>query len=96
MTSIATETLIEMENVSKEYGSKLAVENLSLQVSAGEVFAFLGPNGAGKTTSIKLITGLLRPTLGMFVSRATTWRATRWKRVVKSASSPIRPTSTRN
>jgi ABC-2 type transport system ATP-binding protein len=59
-----TETLIELEDVSKEYGSKLAVENLSLKVAAGEVFAFLGPNGAGKTTSIKLITGLLRPTSG--------------------------------
>jgi ABC-2 type transport system ATP-binding protein len=63
-STAATEVLINLENVSKVYGSKLAVDNLSLQVRAGEVFAFLGPNGAGKTTSIKLITGLLRPTSG--------------------------------
>lgn len=64
MASSAGEVLIELDRVSKVYGSKLAVDNLSLQVKQGEVFAFLGPNGAGKTTSIKLITGLLRPTQG--------------------------------
>lgn len=56
--------LVRLEGVSKEYGSKLAVNNLDLDVYAGEVFAFLGPNGAGKTTSIKLMTGLLRATRG--------------------------------
>ncbi|MBY0585553.1 ABC transporter ATP-binding protein [bacterium] len=56
--------MIHLDSVSKVYGSKLAVDQLTLQVQAGEVFAFLGPNGAGKTTSIKLITGLLRPTKG--------------------------------
>lgn len=56
--------LIETERLSKRYGEKLAVEEVSLQISAGEVFGFLGPNGAGKTTTIKMIVGLLQPSSG--------------------------------
>jgi len=56
--------VIELIGVSKRFGSKLAVDGLTLTVPAGELFAFLGPNGAGKTTTIKMITGLLRPTTG--------------------------------
>ena len=56
--------MIDLCNVTKRYGSKTAVENLNLQVGAGELFAFLGPNGAGKTTTIKLMCGLLFPTSG--------------------------------
>ena len=47
-----------------EYGTKVAVSELNLEIPAGELFAFLGPNGAGKTTTIKLIVGLLRPSSG--------------------------------
>ncbi len=61
MTDLA---LIEIRNLVKRYGDKLAVDNVSLQVQAGEVFGFLGPNGAGKTTTIKMIVGLLQPTSG--------------------------------
>ena len=53
-----------LEHVSKSYGGKPAVIDLSLDVRAGEVFAFLGPNGAGKTTTLKMATGLLRPDVG--------------------------------
>ena len=56
--------VIELENVTKRYGTKLAVENLNLTIAKGELFAFLGPNGAGKTTTIKMICGLLFPTSG--------------------------------
>jgi ABC-2 type transport system ATP-binding protein len=42
----------------------VAVEDLSLTVAPGEVFAFLGPNGAGKSTTIRLLLGLIRPTAG--------------------------------
>ena len=56
--------MIELDNVTKKYGNKTAVERLSLNVAAGELFAFLGPNGAGKTTTIKLMCGLLFPTEG--------------------------------
>jgi ABC-2 type transport system ATP-binding protein len=56
--------MIELIDVSKRYGAKLAVDRLSLTVPAGELFAFLGPNGAGKTTTIKMLCGLLFPTSG--------------------------------
>lgn len=56
--------MIDLQNVSKSYGAKVALHELNLHVPAGELFAFLGPNGAGKTTTIKLICGLLIPTRG--------------------------------
>src|SRR5260221_2559147 len=56
--------MIEFENVTRNYGRKVAVAGLNLVVPAGELFAFLGPNGAGKTTTIKMICGLLFPTTG--------------------------------
>src|SRR5262245_40779719 len=55
---------IELIEVTKRFGTKVAVDNLSLRIEPGELFAFLGPNGAGKTTTIKLICGLLFPTAG--------------------------------
>src|ERR1700753_1737017 len=56
--------MIDIRNVTKLYGPKTAVQDLSLQVPTGELFAFLGPNGAGKTTTIKMLCGLLFPTSG--------------------------------
>jgi ABC-2 type transport system ATP-binding protein len=56
--------MIEFDHVTRKYGSKVAVCDLTLRVPAGELFAFLGPNGAGKTTAIKMLVGLLRPTAG--------------------------------
>src|SRR6266480_3352433 len=56
--------MIELRNVTKQYGNKIAVRDLNLNIAAGELFAFLGPNGAGKTTTIKMMCGLLFPTAG--------------------------------
>jgi ABC-2 type transport system ATP-binding protein len=56
--------MIELINVSKAYGNKEAVKNISLKVDKGELFTFLGPNGAGKTTTIKMLCGLLKPSAG--------------------------------
>jgi ABC-2 type transport system ATP-binding protein len=56
--------MITLDHVSKAYGTNIAVRDLSLQIGAGELFAFLGPNGAGKTTTIKLMVGLLFPNYG--------------------------------
>jgi ABC-2 type transport system ATP-binding protein len=56
--------MIDIVEVTKRYGPKVAVQDLSLHVPAGEMFAFLGPNGAGKTTTIKMLCGLLFPTSG--------------------------------
>lgn len=56
--------VVTLVGITKCYGRTVAVDDLSLSVRSGELFAFLGPNGAGKTTTIKLITGLLRPDRG--------------------------------
>jgi len=50
--------MIEVENLSKRYGDKLAVDGLSFVVQPGMVTGFLGPNGAGKSTTMRLIAGL--------------------------------------
>lgn len=63
-TRPATTEIVRLDGVSKRYGRKFAVQDLSLTLYAGEVFAFLGPNGAGKTTTLKMTTGLLRPDRG--------------------------------
>lgn len=55
---------VRLERVDRSYGRKRAVIELSLDLHAGEIFAFLGPNGAGKTTTLKITTGLLRPDTG--------------------------------
>ncbi len=56
--------MIKIEALTKHFGSLTAVDHLSLEVKAGEFFAFLGPNAAGKTTTIKMLVGLLKPTSG--------------------------------
>lgn len=55
---------IEVVDLTKYYGSFLAVNGVSFEVKKGEIFGFLGPNGAGKTTTVRTITGVLRPSSG--------------------------------
>ncbi len=56
--------MIQLNNLSKQYGKLKAVTRLNLSVSSGEIFGFIGPNGAGKTTTINMIGGILAPTSG--------------------------------
>lgn len=56
--------MIHLNKITKRYGNKTAVHELTLEIPAGELFAFLGPNGAGKTTTIKIMCGLLFPSSG--------------------------------
>jgi ABC-2 type transport system ATP-binding protein len=56
--------MIRLQNVTRRFGEVIAVNDISLEVHRGEIFAFLGPNGAGKTTTIRMLTTLLRPTSG--------------------------------
>ena len=56
--------MIRVENLVRQFGDFTAVDRISFEVGAGEIFAFLGPNGAGKTTTIKMLTTLLRPSAG--------------------------------
>ena len=56
--------IIEVQRLSKSFGARIAIEDLSLDVRKGEAVALLGPNGAGKTTTVRILTCLLRPTSG--------------------------------
>lgn len=61
---MASSPVIEARNVVKTFGEIKAVDDISFEVKAGEIFAFLGPNGAGKSTTISMLTTMLRPTAG--------------------------------
>jgi ABC-2 type transport system ATP-binding protein len=56
--------VIELEHLTKDYGSFRAVDDVTLHVPRGALYGFLGPNGAGKTTTLRMIAGILRPTAG--------------------------------
>jgi ABC-2 type transport system ATP-binding protein len=56
--------IIEINNLTKRYGSRVAVDDLSLTVEEGDIYGFVGPNGAGKTSTIRVITTLMRQTSG--------------------------------
>lgn len=58
------ESVLELQNITKKYGGKTALDNVSLSVPKGAIVGLLGPNGSGKTTMLKLATGLLQPTSG--------------------------------
>ena len=55
---------IRVRGLRKEFGELVAVDRLDLEVRRGGVFGLLGPNGSGKTTTIRMLTGLMRPTSG--------------------------------
>jgi len=61
--------LLVLDRISKRFGSRLAVDDLSLQVEAGEIYGLIGPNGSGKTTTVKLVAGLYRPGAGRILIR---------------------------
>src|SRR5256884_9725052 len=56
--------VIRVQELSKRFGDKVAVDRVAFDIDCSEVFGFLGPNGAGKTTTIKMLTTLLQPTSG--------------------------------
>src|SRR5207248_3319221 len=67
--------IIEVEGLTKSYGSKRGITDVSFQVEEGEVFGFLGPNGAGKTTTIRLLMALLRADTGTArIARLDCWQ----------------------
>ena len=55
---------VEVENLTRTFGSFTAVDHISFRVREGQIFGFLGPNGAGKSTTIRMLTGILPPTSG--------------------------------
>ncbi|SVD37940.1 uncharacterized protein METZ01_LOCUS390794, partial [marine metagenome] len=61
---MASQAMIEARNLTKYYGSFLAVEKVNFAIKKGEILGFLGPNGAGKTTTMRILTGFIPPTSG--------------------------------
>jgi len=67
-------SLLKVEHLSKVFGAIRAVDDVSFEVRAGEIYGLLGPNGAGKTTTISMISGLLKPDIGeVFVGGGSFW-----------------------
>lgn len=56
--------MLQLQNISKHFGSKVAVDSLSVSLDSGEIYGFLGPNGAGKTTTIRMIMDFIKPNSG--------------------------------
>src|SRR5215213_6720963 len=56
--------MIVLDNLTKIYGDKVAVEGVSLTIPSGQLVGYLGPNGAGKSTTVKMLTGMIAPTSG--------------------------------
>jgi branched-chain amino acid transport system ATP-binding protein len=65
-------TMLDVRNVTKQFGSLVAVNSVSMQVAAGELRAIIGPNGAGKTTFFNMISGFFAPTSGDIMFNGTT------------------------
>ena len=57
-------TVLEIKNLTKTYGKRKVIDNISLEIQEGEIFGFLGPNGSGKTTTIKMILRLIEKDSG--------------------------------
>jgi ABC-2 type transport system ATP-binding protein len=64
MTVSSGEWVVEIQGLTKQFGALKALDNVTLQIAAGEIFGILGPNGSGKTTMMRILTGLLDPTAG--------------------------------
>ena len=59
--------MIQVENITKKYGSFTAVNDISFEIEEGEIVGFLGPNGAGKSTTMNMVTGFIEPTSGKII-----------------------------
>jgi ABC-2 type transport system ATP-binding protein len=59
--------MIDLINLTKDYGTTIAVNNLNLHVASGEIYGFIGPNGAGKTTTIRMMGGIIEPSSGSII-----------------------------
>ena len=73
--------MIEVHDLTKRYGERVAVSGISFSVAKGEVLGFLGPNGAGKTTTLRMVAGFIEPTAGSVrLGGADITRLPPWKR----------------
>jgi ABC-2 type transport system ATP-binding protein len=80
--------IIEIKELSKRFGKRLAVDNISFNVESGEIFGLVGPNGAGKTTTMRMLVTLLKPDKGEIFVEDIRFVNFQTKRAVSSASCP--------
>ena len=86
---------IEVSHLTKNFGTRTAVADVSFSVAQGEVFGFLGPNGAGKTTTVRILGTLIAPTSGSAVVAGSRWtRLTPRRSASASRSCPKPPACT--
>lgn len=69
------QTLVKMEGITKEFPGVKALDNISLEINAGEVHVLLGENGAGKSTLMKILSGVYTPTSGKITVRKRVYKA---------------------
>ena len=84
-----SDTLLRLQDVSKRFGKKTALDHISLEIAPGRMVGLLGSNGSGKSTLIKLINGLLVPSSGQSAARLPVPKPRRSFRICRSA--PICP-----
>ena len=87
-----SEKIVTVSNVSKSFGGRKVVDNLSLSVASGEVFGLLGHNGAGKSTTIEMILGIKKPDEGshIFLEKTLQHTEKRFSRKSAFSCSPLR------
>jgi len=81
----ANDVVIDVHGLTKKFGGRAVVRNLSMQVKRGTIYGFLGPNGSGKTTTIRMLCGLLTPDEGT----GTAWVMTSARKPKKSSDTSV-------
>ncbi len=74
-TSSTRSSIVSINNLTRRYKEKTAVENLNLSIAENQIFGLIGPNGAGKTTTVRMLTSLIAPTAGTAVVTDWLWRS---------------------
>lgn len=80
--------ILETKSLSKQYGQQLAVDHISLQIIKNTIYGLLGPNGAGKSTTLKMLTGLIRPTGGQIIFEGQPWSRNSLSKIGSLIESP--------
>lgn len=80
--------ILKTNDLSKRYGDQLAVDGVSLKIRRNCVYGLLGPNGAGKSTTLKMITGLIRPTEGQIYFNGKPWKRNALEKIGSLIESP--------
>lgn len=80
--------ILETKSLSKQYGQQLAVDHISLQIKKNTIYGLLGPNGTGKSTTLKMLTGLIRPTGGQIIFEGQPWSRNSLSKIGSLIESP--------